>query len=509
MTLAPASAPPAAAAPQALLLHWLLQPQLAAAGLPLLSESLLLRLLPQLLPACSIRQLSQAAHWGSLWPPTKLFPGLHPQGNEDVIPNSGSGGEGSKGGFATSSHWQVSEPRVESTVSAAAWCGFPGVPMPWVAHVAAAAAAKIIHGTSSTSCSTSSYSRQLPQGDAAAAADARAVLSAVIRGLEPAEPQLLLLMQAVQQLQPGLAGLTAGSTAEPAWKQQLQQLLLEAYSGTALPVTTLADLIHRSVCIMWRLGQDGTDAVHTPNTQQQQVLDAAAAVLAALPAQQLQQELHTLFSLHQETASGPQVRVGPHSQHQAVLGSILAATAAVAEPAQAAAMLAVLSMPFWADAWATFVSPVAGSFCWSRQQLVATMQGIYPPAVAAVADVSSAGSNWGQLQAAWEVVAAHFNLQEVVAEVSTHPRAPDTVSTGPDSTKTTNSGVADCTPVQPSSKPFDSISSRSYSYRPGVPFSRDGWDQDQDAPHPAPAVACFSGSLGAFVCEVLSSAPLL
>jgi hypothetical protein len=373
--------------------------------------------------------------------------------------------------------------------------------------VAAAAAAKIIHGTSSTSSSSSSYSRQLSQGAAAAAADARAVLCAVIRGLEPAEPQLMLLLQAVQQLQPGLAGLTAGSTAELVWKQQLQQLLLEAYSGTALPATTLADLIYRSMCTTWRLGQDGSDAVHTPSTQQQQVLDAAAAVLAALPAQQLQKELHTLLCLHQETAAGPQGRVGPPPQHQAVLGSILAATAAVAEPAQAAAMLAVLSMPFWADAWATFVSPAAGSFCWSRQQLVSTMQGIYPSAaaVAAAGGASSIGNTWGQLQAAWEAVAAHFNLQEVVAEVSTRPRAPATFPTGPDSTY---SGIAASSPVQPTSKPFDSISNRPYSYRPGVPFSGDGWDQDEGPTYPAPAVACFSGTLGALVSAVLSSAPL-
>jgi hypothetical protein len=375
------------------------------------------------------------------------------------------------------------EPQIEAAVASEAWCGFTGISMPWLAHVAAAAAAKITYGTSS-----SSSSGQLSQGAAAAANDARAVLTALIRGLEPSEPLLLLLMQAVQLLQPGLVGVAASSTADSIWRQQLQQLLLEAYSGTGLPVITFADVIHRSLCCMLKAGTSVTAASLAPTVQQQQVLTAAAAVLASFPPQKLQQELQILLYLHQEASTG---QPGQAHSCQATLGSMLAATAAAADADQAAAMLAVLPMPFWADTWATFVSPAAGCFCWSRLQLVAHLQAVLPAS-------SSSSSCWDQVKAAWEVVAAHFNLQAVVQEVATRPKVTAATTTGNATTSSSSSSGGD------GIKPFSS--SKPYSYQPGAPFVGDGWDQAEG--HTTPIRACFEGSLGTLVVEVLSAAPL-
>ncbi|WIA13236.1 hypothetical protein OEZ85_006826 [Tetradesmus obliquus] len=57
---------------QALLLHWLLLPQLALAGLPALPEALLPQLLPEVVAALSSRQLQLAARWSEVWRITLL-----------------------------------------------------------------------------------------------------------------------------------------------------------------------------------------------------------------------------------------------------------------------------------------------------------------------------------------------------------------------------------------------------------------------------------------------------
>jgi len=482
LSLVPAAAPPQAAALQALLLHWLLQPQLTAAGLPCVPEVLLLRLLPQVIAANSIRTLTQAAHWGSVWPLMQLSePGAGPQAS----PSSLAGSRAPH----SNSQWQLAEPQVDAVVQSQAWCGFSGVPVVWLAHVAAAAAAKLVHGTSSSSFSSSSSSAQLSEGAAAAAHDARAVLTALLRGLQPTEPLLLLLMDEVRLLEPQLAGMAASTTAAEPWKQQLQQLLLEAYSGTALQPASLADCIHRSLRCMW---PSSAGHQHSVSIQQQQVLNAAAALLAALPAEQLQQELHTLAALADDHAAAAATQ--QHStEYGTGLGSILAATAAAADPAQAAAMLSALPMPYWAEAWAVFVSPVTGSFCWTRRQLAATLLARTP--------ATSASAGWLQLKAAWDVVAAHFNLQAVVEEIATRPAAAAAVSSS-------GSSSSPGQPPQQQLKPFDSA--KPYTYKPGVPFAGDGWDQAEDTStaRPEARATCFAGSLGAFVAEVLLSAPL-
>jgi hypothetical protein len=170
-------------------------------------------------------------------------------------------------------------------------------------------------------------------------------------------------------------------------------------------------------------------------------------------------------------------------------------------------MLAALPMPFFADVWAVFVIPAAGCFCWNRQQLAATLLGIVSPTAPAAAG-TSVSSNWGKLTAAWGVVAAHFNLQAVVQEVAGRPTA------APSSSRSSSSSTS-VPPYEPGSKPFNDAVP--YKYTPGLPFVGDTWDQSPTAAAAAAAaaaqepiapVACFAGSLGAFLCEVLAQAPL-
>jgi hypothetical protein len=316
-----------------------------------LSDKALSSLLPELAATCSLQHLGAAARWGPVWPLTRLADTTAAAGSHD---------------------WQVAQPGLAASLQSHAWCGFSGVPLPWLAHVVVAAAGAlappVTHGSTS--------STQLATGAAAAANDARAVLRALVNGLVPVEPLLLLLMHHVLQQQTGER------------QQQVLQLLLEAYCGSTLPTATFADVIHRSFVSM--LAGSEAPAPH----HQQQVVDAAAALLAVLPLAQLQAEVAALVGL---TGSGD-------APAAPLLQRVAAAVAAAADPAQMTVLLAALPMPHWADAWAAAVSPVGGSFCWARPQLATALAGLN-------------ASSTAQLKAAWSVVAAHFGLQAVGQEV--------------------------------------------------------------------------------------------
>jgi hypothetical protein len=387
-----AASPRPAAALQALLLHWLLLPQLAAAGLPVLPQHVLQELLHEVVRSCTLQDARLAARWGGLWPLTKLDGHMH------CSTTSGSG----------SGDWQLTEPSFEAALQAQAWCGLTGVPLPWLAHVAAAAAAVLLAPSGSASegatagrrSGSSGSSAQMSSGAAAAANDARAVLHALLTGLAPAEPLLLLVMQQVlaqQQEQGGFPGL---GTA------QLLQLLLEAYCGSGLPTASLADIIHRSFVSLGAALVAGNSSCSAVGAHH--VSAAAAQLLAALPAAQLQEQLAALLGLASD-ASAPAAASLP------ALQQLVAALAHAADPSQMAVLLRTLPMPLWADAWAAAVSPVSGSFCWNRAQLAAALAGL---ASHSSSSSSSSSSRCGCVKAAWAVVAAHFALRDVNADVA-------------------------------------------------------------------------------------------
>jgi hypothetical protein len=490
-----------AAVLQALLLHWLLLPQLALAGLPALPEPLLLQLLQEVVAALSSRQLQLTARWSEVWRLTQLQPPTAAVAGDSVATASATA-------EAAGQVFDVHAPTFESSVASGAWGGVSGISASHVAHVISCVADALMPVPANTAATAvgsdgqqgcQQHQRQLSQGSAAAAAEARAVTKALLLGQEPMQPLLLLVMQQVLLLQPasevGSDRSSNGGAATAARQLQLLQLLLEAGSSSPLRVMSLAEVIDNSFSSVFKRSSGSSSSGWGDASsieQQHLLLHAAVDVLAILPAQQLQHELQQLLELQADrSSSNKQLFSQP-------VYRLFISLAERADPAQAAVLLAVLAMPAWAAVWATFVSPTAGAFCWTRQQLAAALVhaaaaevqqktegmlwGVRKAAGSSVSASSSGSSGWQKLEAAWAVVCAHFALGDVKQELQNH------------------------------FKSSSSSSSSSSSYVPGVPFIGDGYDQAVDtsaesAAAAAAGPAAFAGSLSTFVEEVVLQLP--
>jgi hypothetical protein len=475
---------------QALLLHWLLLPQLAFAGLPALPEKLLMQLLRDVVAVLSSRQLQMAARWSEVWRLTQLQqPAVRSTDGAAAMPGLSAG--------AAAAGLVVHEPMFDSSVASNAWCGFAGISVSHIAHVfscAADALLPMLPEENSSNSGQQQQQRQLSQGAAAAAGQLRAVAKALLLGLEPMQPMLLLVLQQLLLASPVTASATSGSSSSsasalPAQRQlQLLQILLEAGSSSPLQVMSLAELVDSSFSTVFKPSSSNSsewgDAAGIES--QHILLRAAVDVLAALPADQLQQELQQLLDLQASRySSSSSSQPFSHAVYMLCLS-----LAERAEPAQAVALLAALPMPAWAAVWAKFVSPTAGAFCWTRRQLAAVLAGVtaadllpkvegtlWGTRTAAASSVTaSSGSGWQKLEAAWAVVCAHFALGEVRQELQRRVEA-------------------------------RAASSSSSSYVQGAPFIGDGWEQagstTANSAAAAAGVTSFDGSLGAFVDEVL------
>jgi hypothetical protein len=217
--------------------------------------------------------------------------------------------------------------------------------------------------------------------------------------------------------------LTKSATAGPHLPSDRQQALLAAW---------------RSTCLV------------KVSVDQRQVVDAAASILvgllaapqvAVVPASGTEQQQQQQEGVVSGGAPGSQAAGAQQQGQHSMQGADTSASSSPspqealfweADPEQAAGLLQLLPLPEWSIAFAVFVDPVKGSFCWDQHQVAA--------AIAAAARMQPPDGRYGRQQyilAAWQVVAAQSNMAVVLDELQEVMGAASGGSGGPSGVKST------------------------------------------------------------------------
>ena len=438
----PHGPPPPPAGLQALLLHWMLQPQLAAAGLPHLPSSLLPELLVEAVARSSREQLNAVPRWGVAWPVTML----DLQGSCGVTTAAVAGGvevataaellqlqqqqqqqQQGMTGVATARDFMDKQQQhtVHQLLQLSVWGGagdgsdcssatgnLSDTSSATAAHLAGVlAAARAVLQDSARIDKQYSLNRHGVSG-------LRAVAGALVRHLAPRAPLLLLVAEQLLQQQ---------QVRNHATASELLELVLQGCSSSALHAPTLSCVIAEAVAVLQPAGDSSSSSSSSGRGlfSYSQVVDATVAVLLALPPHEM---LQVVANVQEELQLQPNMSAAAviaaasvctagNSTSSRVWGDVVVALCSSCNPDQAVALLQVLQLPYWATAFAIFASPVEGAFSYccgaplAQFVATATME-------RKVFSKAMPRCSFKKAAAAWQVLLAHYSHQEVVAEVN-------------------------------------------------------------------------------------------